>query len=664
MSNRKKSWFGMLVMVIFLCGTIFFGGMKVSATGLENEEVDSYDMLSASRGKVTKVFTDVKAGEWYVDAIQFVYDRKIMNGVSDNTFGPNGVLTREQFITVLYNLEGTPKITFKKYFNDVTDEKSWYAKAVTWAAKNKITSGVGDNKFGTGMEITREQLATLLYNYAQKKDEYKLSIDKKAVANFPDAKKIDSWASEGMKWAITNGVMNGKKGKDGQLFLDPLGKATRAECAQMIKNLKEKAVKNNDQPHVLEVESSRLEKLIKEAVAQYNKEDYTNLAEPVQYNVLWIGYTHVVYGDLDYRMTDFDKEYLKAVALNYEKSVESITNHNLDISVDLYFCNDKTALTIDDEEGFFFIGTDTVRPLINSYSAKTKKQYDMVFTTIQTAGEDNYNRNKSKADYGKYYAILGFTLSDISSGIGHASFDLGLPGEGTYPLADPAVPSLYATAVAVHEWMHTLEPLGGMLGIEYPNTHAYMGPKEFPGYKQYIADANDYDFFEFYKLVLTGKAPYTGDGKVKHVGMYPKMWPLVKNGAFSLGNYTIQDANGNAYLTGQEEQPTLTLTNKPCVWNVYCVGIGKYALILQDLQDRRIDLSNAWDEEGNTIGIWYNTGYVDAQSWRLVPNGDGSFMIQTNYESGRVLTVKTGENATLNSIGSSGVQKWKFNIIR
>ena len=658
MSKWKKAWIGVLVTLCFLSVTILCGGMKVGATDLENDIPDIYDTLSASsKGKVTKVFTDVLAGEWYVDAIQFVYDKDIMNGLSDTTFGPKGVLTREQFITVLYNMEGAPKITFKQIYDDVTDPTSWYAKPITWATENKITSGIGGGLFGTGTEITREQLATLLYNYAQQKKEYKLDINEKSIANFPDANKISDWATTGMKWAVTNGVMGGKTGNDGKNRLDPLGKATRAECAQMIKNLKENAVKNENQQHILEVESAQLEKKMKEAVAQYKAEDYTRLKNPVKYNVLWFGYTHVIYGDLDYQMTDFDREYLKAVALNYEKSVECITDHNLDISVDLYFVDEVTTLTAD-EEGLLYIRTNTVRPLIDSYSAQ--KQYDMVFTTIQTAGDKNHKRNASKSEYGKYNAILGIMLADISFDICHASFDLGLPSEGTYPLADPEVPSLMATAVAVHEWMHTLEPIGQWLDIEYPNTHAYMGPEEFPGYQKYTAGENDYDFFEFYKLVLSGKAPYTDGSKVKHVGMYPKMWPLVKNGAFNLGGYVIQDANGNSYLTAREKDPTITLANKPCIWNVNCVGIGSYALIPKDFPDKRIDISNAWDEEGNTLGLWYNSGYVDAQSWRLVPNEDGSFMIQTNYESGRVLTVKKGEGATLNSIGSDGVQKWKI----
>ena len=665
MCKRVKTWIVVLIALCMIGGTIFCRGMKVEATDLKNDELNKYDLLSASsKGDVTKVFTDIPKGEWFVNAVQFVYDQDIMKGVSDKTFGPKVVLTREQFITVLYNMEGAPKITFKKKYNDVTDSKAWYAKPVTWAAENKITSGVGNNLFGTGEEITREQLATLLYNYAQQKKEYKLDIDADCITRFADAKKVSKWATTGMKWAVTNGVMGGKTGN----VLDPLGKATRAECAQMIMNLKKNAVKKEEQQEqqnqkeISELDFgekyAQLEKMMKEAVAQYKAEDYTRLKEPVKYNVLWIGYTRAVYGNLDFRMTDFDKEFLKAVTLNYEKTVEQITNHNLDISVDLYFEDNVTFLTADPNEGFVYIGTDTVRPLVNRYSKA--KQYDMVFTTIQTSGIENTERNKAKAYYKKHTAILGIALSNISSGLCHASFDLGLPAASKYPLKNPEEPAFTATAVAVHEWMHTLEPIGSWLGIEYPNTHAYFGPEHFPGYKKYIGDEKDFDYFEFYRLVLAGKAPYTQGSKVKHVGMYPKMWPLVKSNLSYLGSYVIRNANGNNYLTARETEPTLVLTSKPFVWNVYCVGIGRYALIPKEYPDKRIDLSNAWDAEENSIGIWEYTGYEDAQSWRLISNKDGSIMIQTNYESGRVLTIKGRKNATLNTIGSEGVQNWIF----
>ncbi len=402
--------------------------------------------------------------------------------------------------------------------------------------------------------------------------------------------------------------------------------------------------------------SETTDRLVKEAIEQYNADDYTPLSEPVKYNVLWLGYTHVTYEDLDFRMTDFDREYLKAVALNYEKCLESITNNILDITVDLYFIDDATPLTKTSGDEWLYLGQDTIQPTVDKYCAE--HEYDTVLTTIQTAGDENRERNEDKECYGTNYAILGVMLSNMNSSMGYSTFDLGVPVEGTYPLADPEVPSLYATAVAVHEWMHQLEPLGNMLGIEYPNTHAYFGPESFPGYQKYINGANDYDYFEFYKLVLTGKLPYTSGDTVKLVGMYPKMWPLIKRNTRILGSFTIKAADGEGYLTGRSEDPTLILSDNPAVWNIKYLSNGRFMFSPADLPDKYIDLGNAWDMEGNTIGLWVYTGYLDAQSWRVIDNPDGTYSIQTPYESGRLMTTVNSQGSFLYSAGAGSAQKW------
>ncbi len=395
------------------------------------------------------------------------------------------------------------------------------------------------------------------------------------------------------------------------------------------------------------------DRMIQEAVDQYNAEDYTPLDEPVKYNVLWLGFTHVTFGDLDFQMTDFDREYLEAVALNFEKSVEKITDHNLDISVDLHFIDDTTALTQYPGAEWLYLDQGTVQSFIDQYITGDT---DTVLTTVQTAGEENRARNEGKDGFGVHYVMLGLETANLSSPLGYSTFDLTEPKDGTYPLADPEIPSLYATAVAVHEWMHQLEALKTIMNIEYPDTHAYQG--QTPGYAGFTADANDYDYFEFYKLVLTGKLEYTDGSTVKHVGMYPKMWRLAKRSIHNLGTFTIEAADGKGYLTGQENDPTLTLSDDPCVWNIRYWGNGHLALTPAELPDKLIDLSNAWDNEGNTIGLWVYTGYTDAQSWYLTENADGSYSIKTPYESGRLLTAQKGQAATLCTSGAEGTQKW------
>ena len=186
---------------------------------------------------MSKIFQDVVPGKWYVPAITYVYNHKYMQGVSDTEFAPNTILTREMFVTVLYNMEGQPDVNYKRTFADVSG-RDWFARSVFWAYSNDITKGIDKTLFGTGQYITREQAATMLYNYAQ----YKKFKDKKSgtkISSFPDYNRISTWAKEGMQWAVTNHIINGKSGNDGKNLLDPTGMATRAECAQIIKNFME-----------------------------------------------------------------------------------------------------------------------------------------------------------------------------------------------------------------------------------------------------------------------------------------------------------------------------------------------------------------------------------------------------------------------------------------
>ena len=130
----------------------------------------------------------------------------------------------------------------------------------------------------------------------------------------------------------------------------------------------------------------------------------------------------------------------------------------------------------------------------------------------------------------------------------------------------------------------------------------------------------------------------------------------------NLGTFTIQAADGSGYLTGQREDPRLTLSDMVYVWNIRYGGNGRFILSPIDIPEWRIDLSNAWDSENNTVGLWYDTGYVDAQTWLLLENPDESFYIQTPYESGRVITVPDiGQAAVIRRIGNSGIQKWMIN---
>lgn len=423
----------------------------------------------------------------------------------------------------------------------------------------------------------------------------------------------------------------------------------------MFESLKNR-ISQNKEPFYFAAAAQEIDRIIKDASEQFMERDHRPLEEPVRYNVLWLGFTHVAYDDLDFRMTDFDREYLRAVILNFENFVEKITDHNLDVTVDLHFIEDEALLTKADNEDWLFLAQETVQPVIDRYIADN--DYDTVLTTVQTDGNENRFRNLLKKGYGKHDVILGLCTAGLLSPMGYSTFNLRKPREGTYPLTDPETPSLYATAVAVHEWMHQLEALRTLLGIEYPNTHAYMGPEMYPGYQRYIADKNDYDFFEFYKLVLSGTLPYTDNGITRFVGMYPKMWPLTKRSTCYIGRFLIEAFDGQGYLTGKEGDLSLTLSDDPCTWDIRYSGNSQFILSPGNLPEKRIDLSNAWDSEGNTINLWKYTGYEKAQSWKLDGNKDGSYSIRTSYESGRVLTAQKNEPALLCRKERLGVQNW------
>ena len=404
----------------------------------------------------------------------------------------------------------------------------------------------------------------------------------------------------------------------------------------------------------------KIDKKISEARSAFLAGDRKALSKPVQYKVLWLGYTHVTFGKLDFRMTDADKKYLKAAAKSFEKYIEKITSHNLDVKVTLGFVSKKRTLTQWPGDNFLYLSKETAAPDLKKYLGKTA--YDTILTTIQTAGDQNVNRNKKKSAYTKYYAITGLKTHGITDDIGYSTFDLGLPDNGKYTTKHPEDPTMLATAVAVHEWMHQLEALGTLLNIDYPDTHAYMGPPEFPGYKKIVNGKKKYDFFEFYDQVLSGRVPYTKNGKKRYIGLYPKMIPLIKRGATALGTFTIQNEAGQ-YLSAQKKDPKVTLSDKAYKWNLIYNGDGRVVFIPSGITEWRLDLSNAWDGEGNTVSLWEYTGYEDAQSWKVTANSDGSICIRTPYSSGRALTVSgKGDGATIRHTETepSADQRWYF----
>jgi len=206
-------------------------------TAITNNGKVASCIINVAEAGTTITLGDVAAGSWQYEFAQYAYEKGIMTGkgydASGNIiFDPDGALTREQFAQILYNKEGNPSIVYSGLFVDVKPNK-WYASAVLWAAEQKIVSGYGNGVFGVEDNITREQLAVMLYQYAEIKG-YDVSV-RASLGAFTDAYKCSYWAEEQIRWAVANGIMSGK----GET-LDPLGGATRAECAAMLKNFMDK----------------------------------------------------------------------------------------------------------------------------------------------------------------------------------------------------------------------------------------------------------------------------------------------------------------------------------------------------------------------------------------------------------------------------------------
>ena len=175
-------------------------------------------------------FTDVAAGSWYYDAVKYVYENKVMNGVEGNQFAPDETLSRAMLVTILYRLDGEPSLDGENLgypFEDV-EEGSWYSDPVYWARLHGIVNGVEGNKFAPNDGLTREQMAAILYRYAQYK---KLDVSASAdLGTFADGSKTSSWAVDAMKWAVGEKLINGLEGNT----LAPQNTSTRAQVATVM----------------------------------------------------------------------------------------------------------------------------------------------------------------------------------------------------------------------------------------------------------------------------------------------------------------------------------------------------------------------------------------------------------------------------------------------
>ena len=171
-------------------------------------------------------FTDVDTDDWFADAVQYMLDNGMMNGVTDTTFGPGTTTTRGMIVTILYRLEGEPDAAASSF----TDAASgmYYADAVAWAQANSIVTGITETIFAPDQAITREQMAAILYRYAQYKG-YDVTASND-LSSYTDASRISAYATTAMQWANAEGLITGNT----STTINPTGNATRAEVATIL----------------------------------------------------------------------------------------------------------------------------------------------------------------------------------------------------------------------------------------------------------------------------------------------------------------------------------------------------------------------------------------------------------------------------------------------
>ena len=228
-----------------LGGEIFEGCPNVVIYCLSGSDIATYasengikyELLDAETPEttpVTEVFSDVYTA-WYTEYIQYVFDNGLMTGIQGTSrFEPNTNITKAQVAQVLYNIEGQPAVTDRKVFAELKDvnEGAWYANAVAWAYNNGVVTGdTSTMQFLPGADVTREQLALMMYRYAKYKG-YDASATSD-LAGLVNADKVSSWAKEGVKWAVGEGLISGIEA-GGVKDLAPQGNASRSQMAAIL----------------------------------------------------------------------------------------------------------------------------------------------------------------------------------------------------------------------------------------------------------------------------------------------------------------------------------------------------------------------------------------------------------------------------------------------
>ena len=212
-------------------GSTFNKVLKDVVFRVENGTVKNQD-ASVEPPISENPFKDVQSKDWFYDEVLFVSGRGLMNGTSSDQFSPQQFTNRAMIATTLWRLDGSPTVDYDMSFQDVPVGK-WHTEAIRWAQMNGLVKGYNNDTFGTTDPITREQMATILYRYAESMGK---ADDVDGTLTFTDAAKVSPWADKAVRWCVREGFLTGK----GNGILDPKGKAKRCEVAAILQRFIEK----------------------------------------------------------------------------------------------------------------------------------------------------------------------------------------------------------------------------------------------------------------------------------------------------------------------------------------------------------------------------------------------------------------------------------------
>ncbi|WP_273327037.1 S-layer homology domain-containing protein [Vallitalea guaymasensis] len=198
-------------------------------------KTDHFSTFAIVHDKDKITFKDVFTTDWYYDSVLYVVEQGLLDDISNNMFRPNENMTRGMFVNVIYKMAGDLQVTEDNLFKDIKIGSTYY-DSVVWATYSKIVNGYSNDSFGTNDNITREQIATMMYRYAKLKGYKTTSISD--ISTYPDNNMISEWAVHSMKWAVSNKIISGST----ENMLVPQGTATRGEVASMLKRFMENIV--------------------------------------------------------------------------------------------------------------------------------------------------------------------------------------------------------------------------------------------------------------------------------------------------------------------------------------------------------------------------------------------------------------------------------------